>query len=112
MSAERVELLVGGMTCSSCSARIEKKLNRMPGVEASAWHALFLPKGTPAEIVQRLSEATSAALDNPKVQAQLATQGAIIPAPDRRSPGQARAFVKSEIERWGRTIRAMKIELN
>ncbi len=30
-----VELAIGGMTCSSCSARIEKKLNRMPGVEAS-----------------------------------------------------------------------------
>ena len=30
-----VELAIGGMTCSSCSARIEKKLNRMPGVEAT-----------------------------------------------------------------------------
>ncbi|MFD3446432.1 heavy metal translocating P-type ATPase [Microbacteriaceae bacterium 4G12] len=51
MSAERVELLVGGMTCSSCSARIEKKLNRMPGVEASVNYAtekatVVLPEGT------------------------------------------------------------------
>ncbi|MFJ1754493.1 heavy metal translocating P-type ATPase [Kitasatospora sp. NPDC088134] len=32
---ERVELSIGGMTCASCAARIEKKLNRMDGVEAS-----------------------------------------------------------------------------
>ncbi len=39
MSAQQVDLLVGGMTCSSCAARIEKKLNRMPGVEASVNYA-------------------------------------------------------------------------
>ncbi|MFF3755315.1 cation transporter, partial [Streptomyces sp. NPDC002018] len=30
-----VELLIGGMTCASCAARIEKKLNRMDGVVAT-----------------------------------------------------------------------------
>ncbi|MEU4586530.1 heavy metal translocating P-type ATPase [Kitasatospora aureofaciens] len=32
---DRVELSIGGMTCASCAARIEKKLNRMDGVEAA-----------------------------------------------------------------------------
>ncbi|MEV8099576.1 heavy metal translocating P-type ATPase [Kitasatospora sp. NPDC085879] len=32
---QRVELSIGGMTCASCAARIEKKLNRMDGVEAT-----------------------------------------------------------------------------
>ncbi|MEU1288331.1 heavy metal translocating P-type ATPase [Kitasatospora sp. NPDC005856] len=32
---DRVELAIGGMTCASCAARIEKKLNRMDGVEAT-----------------------------------------------------------------------------
>jgi len=31
----RVELEIGGMTCASCAARIEKKLNRLDGVSAS-----------------------------------------------------------------------------
>ncbi|GCD37527.1 carbonate dehydratase [Streptomyces chrestomyceticus JCM 4735] len=31
----RVELAIGGMTCASCAARVEKKLNRMPGVSAT-----------------------------------------------------------------------------
>ena len=39
MSDQQVELLVGGMTCASCAARIEKKLNRMAGVEASVNYA-------------------------------------------------------------------------
>src|SRR4051794_5060801 len=33
--ASSVDLLVGGMTCASCVARVEKKLNRLDGVEAS-----------------------------------------------------------------------------
>ncbi|TWV55733.1 heavy-metal-associated domain-containing protein, partial [Streptomyces misionensis] len=33
--AAEVELAIGGMTCASCAARIEKKLNRMDGVEAT-----------------------------------------------------------------------------
>jgi len=35
----RVELAIGGMTCASCAARIEKKLNRMDGVEATVNYA-------------------------------------------------------------------------
>lgn len=37
--ATRVELAIGGMTCASCAARIEKKLNRMEGVEATVNYA-------------------------------------------------------------------------
>ncbi|MGV9269778.1 heavy metal translocating P-type ATPase [Kitasatospora sp. NPDC003701] len=36
---DRVELSIGGMTCASCAARIEKKLNRMEGVEATVNYA-------------------------------------------------------------------------
>ncbi|MFJ7153121.1 heavy metal translocating P-type ATPase [Streptomyces sp. NPDC100445] len=34
-AAHEVELLIGGMTCASCAARVEKKLNRMEGVSAT-----------------------------------------------------------------------------
>jgi len=46
-----VELAIGGMTCSSCSARIEKKLNRMPGVEATVNFATEKAKVTFADDV-------------------------------------------------------------
>ena len=33
--SQSVELIIGGMTCASCAARVEKKLNRMDGVTAT-----------------------------------------------------------------------------
>jgi Cu+-exporting ATPase len=44
--AEEVELVIGGMTCASCAARIEKKLNRMDGVEATVNYATEKAKVT------------------------------------------------------------------
>jgi Cu+-exporting ATPase len=47
-----VELIIGGMTCASCAARIEKKLNRMEGVTATVNYATEKAKVTyPAGIV-------------------------------------------------------------
>ena len=51
MTQQAVDLQIGGMTCASCAARIEKKLNRMPGVQASVNYAtekahVVLPEGT------------------------------------------------------------------
>jgi len=58
-----VELQVGGMTCASCAARIEKKLNRMPGVSATVNFAtetayVALPEGTPVDAAIATVEAT------------------------------------------------------
>jgi Cu+-exporting ATPase len=58
-----VELQIGGMTCASCAARIEKKLNRMPGVEASVNYAtekaqLLLPDDISVEDAIATIEAT------------------------------------------------------
>ncbi|GAA4836650.1 heavy metal translocating P-type ATPase [Kitasatospora terrestris] len=44
-----VELQIGGMTCASCAARIEKKLNRMDGVEATVNYATEKAKAVVAE---------------------------------------------------------------
>ncbi len=49
-AADSIELRIGGMTCASCAARIEKKLNRLPGVSASVNYAtdnawVALPEG-------------------------------------------------------------------
>ncbi|TFD07111.1 cation-translocating P-type ATPase [Cryobacterium sp. TMT1-66-1] len=60
---QQVDLLVGGMTCTSCASRIEKKLNRMPGVEASVNYAtekasVFVPAGTSVDDAIKTIEAT------------------------------------------------------
>ena len=58
-----VDLQVGGMTCASCAARIEKKLNRIPGVSASVNYAtgnahVELPAGTDVDDAIATVEAT------------------------------------------------------
>ncbi len=45
-----VELAIGGMTCASCAARIEKKLNRLDGVEASVNYATERAHVSAAEV--------------------------------------------------------------
>jgi tripartite-type tricarboxylate transporter receptor subunit TctC len=71
-----------------------------------SWLAFFLPKGTPAAIVQKLNDAAVGAVTTPSVQARLGEVGADVVAPERRSPEFLQAFVASEIEKWGAAIRA------
>ena len=72
MTQHAVDLQIGGMTCASCAARIEKKLNRMPGVQASVNYAtekahVVLPEGTDVAAAIATVEATgyTAALPTP-----------------------------------------------
>ncbi len=63
MTQQAVDLQIGGMTCASCAARIEKKLNRMPGVQASVNYAtekahVVLPEGTEVAAAIATVEAT------------------------------------------------------
>ncbi|MEO7373787.1 MAG: heavy metal translocating P-type ATPase [Terrimesophilobacter sp.] len=63
MSATEVELDIGGMTCASCASRVERKLNRMPGVTASVNYAtekaaVHVPEGTTASDLIATVEAT------------------------------------------------------
>src|SRR5664279_4723914 len=63
MAQQAVDLQIGGMTCASCAARIEKKLNRMPGVQASVNYAIekahvVLPEGTDVQAAIANVEAT------------------------------------------------------
>jgi len=72
--SESVVLDVGGMTCSSCAARIEKKLNRLDGVQASVNFATaqasvrYLPEAATPEKLIAVVEATryTAALPSPR----------------------------------------------
>jgi tripartite-type tricarboxylate transporter receptor subunit TctC len=77
----------------------------LPNFEAYQWFALFLPKGTPAAIVQKLHDATVTAMDTPAVQERLTELGATVVAPERRSPKYLREFIEGEIEKWAAAIR-------
>ncbi len=75
-------------------------------VQAYTWNALYLPKGAPADVVKKLNEATIAAMTTPAVHDRLQTLGAMIVAPDRRSPEYLGKFTAEEIKKWEAPIKA------
>jgi tripartite-type tricarboxylate transporter receptor subunit TctC len=75
-------------------------------VEAYTWNAFFLPKNTPEPIVKKLHDATVEAMDTASVETRLGALGAVLVAPDRRSPEYLAKFVHSEIEKWEGPIKA------
>jgi tripartite-type tricarboxylate transporter receptor subunit TctC len=74
--------------------------------DATLWFALFLPKGTPAAIVQKLNAATIATMNTPSVQERMNQIGADLVAPERRSSEYLGKLVESEIEKWAGPIKA------
>jgi len=74
----------------------------LPGYEASAWYGLAAPKGTPAEIVDRLNKAVNDILADPKVKAKFSEYGAIL------LPGSVADFGKllaDETEKWAKVVK-------
>ncbi|WP_432068462.1 heavy metal translocating P-type ATPase [Streptomyces sp. C10-9-1] len=69
-AAHEVELTIGGMTCASCAARVERKLNRMEGVEATVNYATekariaFAPDVVVADLIATV-EATGYTAEEP-----------------------------------------------
>jgi tripartite-type tricarboxylate transporter receptor subunit TctC len=80
--------------------------------EASTWNALFLPRGTPAAIVQKLYHATIQAVGTPPVPQRLRELGMSPAPPERRSPEFLAKFVRDEIEKWAIPIKAAGISVD
>ena len=78
----------------------------LPQYQASAWNAVFAPKGTPKEVTQKLADALDKALDDPAVRKRLLDLGSDIPGKDRRGPQALGTLVKGEIDKWTPIIKA------
>ena len=74
----------------------------VPGYEASAWYGIGAPKGTPADIVDKLNKETNAALADPRIKARLAEFGGTMLA---GSPADFGKFIATETEKWGKVVR-------
>jgi tripartite-type tricarboxylate transporter receptor subunit TctC len=79
--------------------------------EAANWTALFLPKNTPAFIVQKLHDATVAAMNNPTVQKRFKEDGIDLVADERRSSAYLAQFVSGEIAKWAGPIKSSGLVL-
>jgi len=78
----------------------------LPDFQASAWNALFAPKGTPKPILDKLSAALDRALDDETTRKRLLDLGSDIPDKTRRGQQPLAALVKSEIGKWSPVIKA------
>ena len=76
------------------------------------WNAFFLPKGAPAEIVKKLNDATSRAMDTPAIKNRMHDLGITGAALERRSPEYLAKFVVDEIARWAGPIRANGLQVD
>jgi tripartite-type tricarboxylate transporter receptor subunit TctC len=82
----------------------------LPGFYISVWHGLWVPHGTPADVIARLTAAAQEALADPAVQKRLAELGQEIPPRELQTPEGLRAHQKAEIEKWWPIIKAANIK--
>jgi tripartite-type tricarboxylate transporter receptor subunit TctC len=80
--------------------------------EVDTWYAIFLPKGTPLPIIEKLNAATVAAMNATDVRARLDELGIEVVAPERRSPDYLAAFVVREIAKWAGPIKAAGLSMD
>jgi len=84
----------------------------MPDYQVSAWNALFAPKGTLADILAKLTEALSKALDDEGSRKKLLDFGGVIPDNSGRTPAYLADFVKAELARWTPVLKAAGVVAN
>lgn len=79
-----------------------------PGFDTSQWYGAFVPSATPAEIVERIRAELHKALQQPDIQAAMASQGVDL---DPGTPAALAARIKTETATWAAVIKAAGIRV-
>jgi tripartite-type tricarboxylate transporter receptor subunit TctC len=74
----------------------------LPGYEASSWYGIGAPKGTPAEIIDKLNKVINTILADPKIRARFAELSAAVLA---GSPADFGKHVADETEKWAKVVK-------
>ena len=80
----------------------------VPGYEVIQWYGIVAPANTPREIITKLHGEISNILKSPEVREKLAADGA---EPVGSTPEQFAAFIKSEIDKWGKVVKSAGIRV-
>ncbi len=83
----------------------------VPGFFATLWYGLWVPKGTPKDLIAKLNATMTQVLSSPPVRLRFAELGIEISPHDQQSPEALRAYQKAEAERWWPIIRAANIKV-
>ncbi len=84
----------------------------VPGFQSAPFFGLFVPKGTPKPIVDKLAEALDKALDDEGARKRLEGLGADIPDKSKRGPAALAALVRSEIARLSPILAPFAVKTN
>ena len=81
----------------------------VPGFEASTWHGVLVPAGTPGAIVDRLSTEINRALQLADVRERLAAMGAEVAG---GTPKEFADHIQREIPKWAKLIKSIGVQLD
>ena len=84
----------------------------IPGFEATAWHAMWAPKGLPKDVADKLVAALQAALKDPKVIERFADLGTEPVPQNLATPEALKSQLASEVKRWDAVIKAADVKGN
>jgi tripartite-type tricarboxylate transporter receptor subunit TctC len=82
----------------------------LPGLHLTPWHSLWVPKGTPKDIVTKLNAAAMDALADPAVRQRLGDIGQEVLPRGQQTPEALAAYYKSETDKWWPIIKAAGIK--
>jgi putative tricarboxylic transport membrane protein len=82
------------------------------GFEATAWHAMWAPKGMPKEAIDKLVPALQAALKDPKVIERFASLGTEPVPAQLATPAALKSQLEAEVSRWSAVIKAAGVKGN
>lgn len=77
----------------------------LPEFQVSAWNAVFAPKGTPREVVAKLSDALTKALADEGTRKRLLDLGADLSDKAAQTPDGLQKLVESEVARWSKVLK-------
>lgn len=84
----------------------------LPGFHMTLWSGLWVPKGTPQDIVTKLNAAAVEALNDPGVRKQLENLGLQMTPKDQLTPQALGAWQKAEIAKWWPMIKAANVKVD
>jgi tripartite-type tricarboxylate transporter receptor subunit TctC len=83
----------------------------LPGFHVELWSGIWVPKGTPKDVVHKLNAAIVDALADPAVRKRMAEAGLDIPSRDKQTPEGLAAYQRAEASKWWPMIKAANIKV-